>query len=354
MTLPLATYIDPDLLAAERQRLGQVPTAYAGHEAWVREPGDYVCLPFDEGLVLLNDGGRPTLLDNVCAHRQGIILEGGGRLGRAITCPLHAWSYRLDGSLRQAPGMDQGRCRGLANHELWDWQGLLFRGPHDTRALLADLDAWPLRERFSFEGYRLHRTTLEPYDFDWKIFVEVYLDLYHVRPFHPGLGRFVRCDDLSWAFGEHWSCQIAPFGSLVGGTSAFQRWCDLIARRSGPQPRYGALWLTIYPNTTVEVYPHTLVVSTIWPTAPERCLNVVETYYEESLGDDLDAFAAAQQAAYDETAVEDADICSRMHRGKRALHARGRDADSPDHEPLEAGIGHFHRWVRRHLAARAD
>jgi phenylpropionate dioxygenase-like ring-hydroxylating dioxygenase large terminal subunit len=349
VTLPLASYVDPLLLEAERRRLQGVTAAYAGHRAWIPEPGDYVTLPFDDGLVLLNDDGRPALLDNVCAHRQAVILDGRGRVGRAITCPVHRWSYRLDGSLRRAPGMDESRCSGLRNHELWDWQGLLFRGPAGARDTLADLDEWALGDHFAFDGYRLHHTTSELYDFDWKIFIEVYLDLYHVRPFHPGLGRFVDCDAVSWAFGEHWSCQIAPFGSLRGGTPAFQRWCELLAARPGPEPRYGALWLTLYPNTTVEVYPDTLVVSTIWPAGPERSLNVVEHYYAASLGDDLERFAKAQQVAYEETAVEDAEICSRMHRGKRALAGRGLDAVGPDHELLEAGIGHFHDWVRRHL-----
>jgi phenylpropionate dioxygenase-like ring-hydroxylating dioxygenase large terminal subunit len=250
--------------------------------------------------------------------------------------------------------MDTSTCNGLRRHPTWTWRDLVFRGPGDSGGLLEDLEGWPLRDHFDFTGYRRQRVAVEDYPFDWKIFVEVYLDLYHVRPFHPGLGRLVACDDLSWAFGRHWSCQIAPFGSPVGATETFEGWCRLIrARHPDAPPPFGALWLTIYPNTTVEWYPDVLVVSTIWPDGPGRSRNVVEYFYPEDLGPDLDRYAAAHQAAYEETAVEDGDICLRMQQGKQALWRAGREAHSPDHDPLEAGIGHFHDWLAAHLPPTA-
>jgi choline monooxygenase len=244
-------------------------------------------------------------------------------------------------------------CDGLGRHPLSSWHGLQFRGEVEVAHTLNDIAGWPLRDLFSFEGYRLHRISTERYAFDWKIFVEVYLDLYHVRPFHPGLARFVSCDKLTWAFGRNWSCQIAPFGSLTGGTPTFQTWCDEISGRRAAAPAYGALWLTLYPNTTVEVYPETLIVSTIWPDGPGQCLNVVEFYYPESLGPDAERYAAAQQAAYDETAAEDGELGERIQRGKHALARRGIEAVSPDHPHLEAGITHFHEWLRHHFGVHA-
>jgi phenylpropionate dioxygenase-like ring-hydroxylating dioxygenase large terminal subunit len=352
VTLPLAAYFEPTVLERERCAIEGSPARYVGHRSTVAAPGDYAVAPPDSGLVVVNHDGEPTLLDNVCAHRQARLLDGTGRLGRQLLCPIHAWSYRLDGSLRHAPGMDPALCNGLERHPTWTWQDLIFRGACDATALLDDLDRWSLRPYFDFGRYRRERVVVDDYSFDWKIFIEVYLDLYHVRPFHPGLGRLVACDDVSWAFGRNWSCQIAPFGSFEGGTEAFEGWCRLIRERhpDGP-PAFGALWLTIFPNTTVEWYPDVLVVSTIWPDGPDRCRNVVEYFYPESLGEGLERYAAAHRAAYEETAVEDGEICQRMHDGKRTLWRAGRQANSPDHDPLELGIDHFHEWVERHLAA---
>ena len=53
----------------------------------------------------------------------------------------------------------------------------------------------------------LDRVELHECDYNWKTFIEVYLEDYHVGPFHPGLGGFVTCDDLRWEFGEHHSVQ---------------------------------------------------------------------------------------------------------------------------------------------------
>ncbi len=39
-------------------------------------------------------------------------------------------------------------------------------------------------------------------NYNWKTFIEVYLEDYHVGPFHPGLGNFVTCDDLQWELGK--------------------------------------------------------------------------------------------------------------------------------------------------------
>ena len=47
------------------------------------------------------------------------------------------------------------------------------------------------------ERYEVHQC-----NYNWKTFIEVYLEDYHVAPFHPGLGSFVSCDDLSWDFAD--------------------------------------------------------------------------------------------------------------------------------------------------------
>ena len=39
-------------------------------------------------------------------------------------------------------------------------------------------------------------------NYNWKTFIEVYLEDYHVGPFHPGLGRFVTCDVVEHVVGE--------------------------------------------------------------------------------------------------------------------------------------------------------
>ena len=54
------------------------------------------------------------------------------------------------------------------------------------------------------------------YPFNWKTFIEVYLEDYHVGPFHPGLGHFVTCDDLKWEFGDWHSVQTVGVNQALG------------------------------------------------------------------------------------------------------------------------------------------
>jgi hypothetical protein len=99
----------------------------------------------------------------------------------------------------------------------------------------------------------------------------------------------------------------------------------------------------------VEWYPHVLVISTIVPRGPEACSNVVEFYYPEDIALFEREFVEAEQAAYRETAVEDAEIIARMTEGRRALWRQGRNETGPYQSPLEDGMVHFHEFLRREI-----
>jgi choline monooxygenase len=110
--------------------------------------------------------------------------------------------------------------------------------------------------------------------------------------------------------------------------------------------KHGAIWLTYYPNIMVEWYPHVLVVSTLYPKAPQKTLNVVEFYYPEEIAAFEPEFIEAQQAAYWETCVEDDEIALRMDAGRKALFERGDNEVGPYQSPMEDGMQHFHEWYR--------
>ena len=187
-------------------------------------------------------------------------------------------------------------------------------------------------------------------DYNWKTFIEVYLEDYHVGPFHPGLGQFVTCDDLRWEFGPRHSVQTVGANNELAkaGSPAYRRWHDrLLAFRGGQAPTKGAIWLTYYPGVMVEWYPHVLVVSTLIPKGPRKTLNLVEFYYPEEVAAFEPELVAAQQAAYWVTCAEDDEIALRMDAGRHALMERGDDEAGPYQSPMEDGMQHFHEWYRR-------
>jgi phenylpropionate dioxygenase-like ring-hydroxylating dioxygenase large terminal subunit len=353
--LPADWYCDPAVLDAERRHLFARAPGYVGHTLMVPEPGDYhVLAARDNAQALVHGPGGVQLLSNICRHRQAIMLSGKGN-APSIVCPIHRWTYDLQGKLLGAPHFANQPCEQLGRTPVQNWKGLLFDGPRDVARDLGNLTLTDI----DFSGYLLNHVELHECRYNWKTFIEVYLEDYHVQPFHPGLGQFVTCDDLRWEFDDWASVQFVGVnnGLATAGTRTYERWHQAVLGYAGGQrPRYGAIWLTYYPNIMVEWYPHVLVVSTLIPKATNRTLNVVEYYYPEDIALFEPEFVAAEQAAYRETAREDDEIAERMDAGRNALYAQGRSEVGPYQSPMEDGMQHFHEFYRRemdaHLATR--
>jgi phenylpropionate dioxygenase-like ring-hydroxylating dioxygenase large terminal subunit len=345
---PASWYCDPRLFQAERRLLFPRAPGYVGHELMVPDTGDYhVLAARGNAQMLVRNADGVELLSNVCRHRQALMLDGAGN-ARNIVCPIHRWTYDLKGGLLGAPHFADKPCLDLGRSPLSNWNGLLFDGPRDVAR---DLSALTLRD-LDFSRYRLDRVDLHECRYNWKTFIEVYLEDYHVQPFHPGLGQFVTCDDLRWEFADWASVQFVGVnnGLAKAGTRTYERWHQAVLDyHRGEKPRHGAIWLTYYPNLMVEWYPHVLVISTLIPQAVDRTLNVVEFYYPEDIALFEREFMDAGQAAYHETAREDDEIGERMDAGRRALYERGTTDAGPYQSPMEDGMQHFHEFYRREM-----
>ncbi|MBL8336813.1 MAG: aromatic ring-hydroxylating dioxygenase subunit alpha [Rhodoferax sp.] len=366
--LPVSSYFDAALYQREQARIFQPGPRYVGHALSVPEVGDYHVLPQERGgRALVRTPHGVELISNVCRHRQAVMLKGRGNLqtsqpGSAagnLVCPLHRWTYSGGraapaGTLLGAPHFAQDPCLNLDNYPLQQWNGLIFEA--GGRSVAADLQGLgPLRD-LDFSGHVLDHVEMHECDYNWKTFIEVYLEDYHVGPFHPGLGGFVTCEDLRWEFGPHYSVQTVGIASRLGraGSPVYERWQKaLLGYRDGQPPKYGAIWLTYYPHIMIEWYPHVLTVSTLHPMGPRKTLNVVEFYYPEEIAAFEREFVEAQQAAYMETCVEDDEIALRMDAGREALMRRGDNATGPYQSPMEDGMQHFHEWYRQAMGPDA-
>ena len=347
--LPVSWYFDPEIFELEKKLLFDRGANYVGHELMVPNTGDYQTLAWtDNARVLVRNGSGVELLSNVCRHRQAIMLEGKGN-ARNIVCPLHRWTYDLKGELLGAPYFPENPCVRLHSTPLTNWNGLLFAGPRDPRKDLARVTTMA---DWDFSGYVLDSVRIDEYDINWKTFVETYLEVYHVNPYHPGLGNFTDCENFSVDYGEEYSVQIvAPKAGLSRpGTPIYKRWHEACLKQlDGREPRHGALWASYFPGLTFEWYPNVLIVSNLIPRSPSRTTNVVEFYYPEEIVLFERDFVEAQQAAYVETAIEDNEICKRLDRGRRALYQQGADDAGPYQSPMEDAEVHFHEWLHGRL-----
>ncbi len=346
---PMSWYFDPLILAAEQRALFAQGPNYVGHELMVPSLGDYQVLR-DEAQMLVRNSHGVELLSNICRHRQATMLKGRGN-AQHIVCPIHHWTYQTNGELLGAPHFQNNPCLNLGKSPLQNWNGMLFSGERD---IAKDLAKVGVMQDLDFSGYMLDRVEVDEYAFNWKTFIEVYLEDYHVGPFHPGLGNFVDCDDLKWEFGEQYSVQTVGIKNALrkAGSEVYRQWQEQVLRYYGGNlPKYGAIWLTYYPNIMVEWYPGTLVISTVIPRGTEACTNIVEFYYLEDIVLFERDYIEAERKAYHETAVEDDIICLKMHQGRKSLYQRGIEQQGPYQSPTEDGMLHFHEYLRRNLAS---
>jgi phenylpropionate dioxygenase-like ring-hydroxylating dioxygenase large terminal subunit len=364
--LPVDAYFDEALFARERELIFDCSSRYVGHEKTVPQIGDWRRLAQEGGgRVLVRHAGGVELMSNVCRHRQALILGGetgdvrglanpSGNLrstGGRIVCPLHRWTYDDRGHLLGAPQFEQEPCKNLQRFALRNCHGLLFEGVRDPARDMAALFARP---EFDFSDYVLDHVEVHPCRYNWKTFIEVYLEDYHVAPFHPGLGAFVSCSELHWDFADWYSMQRVGVHQALGqpGTEVYRTWHErLLDYRTGAAPDFGAVWVTYFPTHMIELYPHVLVLSTLHPKGPQETVNVVEFYYPEEIAAFERGFVEAQRAAYMETAREDDEIGERMDAGRRALRERGVSEVGPYQSPLEDGMWHFHAWYRQMMGA---
>ncbi|MGE5758295.1 MAG: aromatic ring-hydroxylating oxygenase subunit alpha, partial [Sideroxydans sp.] len=226
---PLQWYFDPKVLEVEQRVLLDAGPKYVGHELMVPNLGDYHVIEWmDRAKMLVRNEGGVELLSNICRHRQATMLEGRGNATN-IVCPLHRWTYKNDGELIGAPHFPQNPCLHLNKTPLQNWNGLLFAGKRDV---LKDLANMGVMKDLDFSGYMLDRIQVDEYAFNWKTFIEVYLEDYHVVPFHPGLGNFVDCDQLQWQFGEQYSVQTVGISNALRkvGSPVYGKWQEQVLR----------------------------------------------------------------------------------------------------------------------------
>jgi phenylpropionate dioxygenase-like ring-hydroxylating dioxygenase large terminal subunit len=349
--------LDPAVFERERRVLFDHGPTFVGRSQMVPREGDYVALEgVNAGRLLVRSAGDARMVSNVCRHRQALMLRGRGNAKR-IVCPVHNWAYGLDGKQVAAPHFEQNPCLDLATTELVEWRGLLFAGDRDVTADLAALDDWP---ELSADDYVLDLVVYEEHDINWKSFMEVFVEDYHVGAVHPGFRTFVNPDDIrapDVLAGERFFVERVnarnPFATA--GSPHFEEYQRLLLDvDDGEPPAFGAIWLSYFPSTLIEWYPHANIVTHYDPIGPERTRLTSQYYFPRWLRETRPDFIAASHAVFAEVTDEDHDVSVRLHEGRRALYQQGVEKQGPYQEPMEQGLRRFHQFLRTMCEADQD
>lgn len=330
--LPARYYFGEAMLAMEHKTVFARSWQLVAHQGLLAEPGDHVVEQVGEVPVLVVRGsdGELRAFPNVCRHRAGPLALCNGKGARALHCKYHGWSYTLEGQLRSAPEMQDAcdfkvediRLPPLRVHE---WQGLVF--------IALDPDTPPFEEVYAGITERIAPIDLgamrflrrDSYDIDcnWKVYVDNYLEGYHLPHVHPGLSKLLDYKAYDTELFPWYSLQSSPLrnsGDIYGEGQAF--------------------YYQIYPNIMLNVMPGRMQTNRIVPLGPGRCRVEFDYYYAQ----DEAALARikADQDFSDEVQVEDITICEAVQKGLASgFYEAGRLCPK-----RESGVWLFHNLLR--------
>ncbi len=103
--IPAHVYADPEIFAAERDRLFTRSWVFLAHESEIPDPGDYVVrrVLADSFIVARDEAGVVRVMFNMCLHRGMQVCRAEMGNASHFRCPYHAWTYRNDGRLAGLP-----------------------------------------------------------------------------------------------------------------------------------------------------------------------------------------------------------------------------------------------------------
>ncbi len=326
--LPAHCYVDPAWHALERDAVFAASWQLVARSAQVLGSGDHALAQIGAVplLVARGDDGKLRALHNVCRHRAGPLAECDGRGAKALTCRYHGWTYALDGTLRGAPGMRGARdfdpaAIRLPQARVAEWQGLVFAALTDVTPGFDDVVAGIEARVPQLARHAFDRRVSYEIACNWKVYVDNYLEGYHVPRVHPRLAAVLDAESYATHIARWHSLQSSP---LAGG---------------GPYDAGEALYYFLYPNTMLNLLPSRLQTNRVVPLAADRCRVDFDYYYAESV-------AAAQrvedQRFSDEVQIEDGAICEAVQRGL----ASGSYVPGRLNPYAESGVHHFQELLR--------
>jgi Rieske 2Fe-2S family protein len=191
-TLSASVYLDPDRYEAEQRAIFDRLPHLFGPSALLPESRQAVAHDgYGTPLILTrDDDGKAHVFANVCRHRGTRLIDSKEPVpAKRIVCPYHAWAYKPDGELTGMPradcfpDFDKG-SHGLREFPCVEAGGLIWWAKDeaadfsDAIALGPDLDAFGLGE------LHLYKRRTHDVPANWKLFVDAFLESYHVQRLH--------------------------------------------------------------------------------------------------------------------------------------------------------------------------
>lgn len=324
------------------------------HSSEVANPGEYYTfnLHGQDMFIVRHKDGELSAFYNVCPHRGHRLLELQGKKS-SITCPHHAWTFNLDGSLRGARNFD---CQALKSDGRFDLKALKVDQLVGFIFVNADLSALSLAKFAPGLEAQIHQKCTDLNDFildqagdefahsyqcqsNWKVMLDNYLECYHCQMAYPELDEMMDISDSRFTRYQNATHQHAPAaGRAENKAFPLDLDYDILV---------GNFWF-LFPNTIFGQFPdvkgfYVFRFDPITLALTERKTMTLKTKEPTDAGAiEWDQLRA--KWTQEVVSQEDKSLCENVQRGmQQKAFKHGWHVTNPNnHEVSEHAIRYFH------------
>lgn len=183
---PVENYYTQERFDLEIKLLRSLPIPFCPSAA-LNENGSYIARRASGTplLVVRGEDGQVRAFINACRHRGMKVASGSGCKKKAFVCPYHAWSYALDGTLKNVPGQDgfpnlDNAENGLVEISAAENGGIVYvqqEGEIDNDFFKNSFNFFGAKSKLFDHGEVTDET-------NWKLLTETLLEGYHIKSLH--------------------------------------------------------------------------------------------------------------------------------------------------------------------------
>ncbi|MCP4434725.1 MAG: aromatic ring-hydroxylating dioxygenase subunit alpha [Actinomycetia bacterium] len=348
-TIPTGRYTEQAMYDLEMERVFGRTWVFAGHESELPDPGSYRLFTHTGAPIVIVRGedGQVRAFYNACRHRGAPVTRDECGTAKRLTCQYHSWSYGTDGELKAVP--DERSFTDINREELGlvpvrceTWEGFIFLNEDENAEPLLDF-LGPLAEQMvEIDGpnQRLVGTQTYELNCNWKLMVDAFSEVYHIRTIHP--------DNAALLYND----QSVTFAMLPNGHGRLnvekkEELRDMpMVSEENDNPRVPELWrqtstsFAVFPNLVVPMDTGAFTWLCMWPRGLDKTELELRWYAPEWAGDDVPDEHAMRMQLFETVMAQDTANMGPIQES----------VSSPGARPFQIGwherlIHHFHRSV---------
>jgi len=328
------------------------PSNFIGLKQLVNDRNFYV-VDFLSERYIITKTDKYNLLNNSCLHKNAKLISSEKDVKKdKLICPVHFWTYDLDGKLLVAPCSNfDCKSKNLSiksKKEIFEYEMFLF----SSESLADELKKSKFLKDFDFSKYEILEKNSYEQRGNWKEYGIVFNDSNHIKFFHPEMNEVIDETSIEWEFGVDYSAHRLKFSSNWENkknnrfTEYFKKLKSLgFSIKNDGVNDYAVTWLNIFPNVFIDLWAQQINIVYVEPISLDRYMIHNFWLCDKDLFEESEINKLFLDAMND-VENEDNDIINKIHQGMIGNYESEIFTEYII-SPLENGDIDFHKWLMK-------